>query len=148
MFGLRRIWLSLPSPYDYLPGTAVSETAPQKPFRLLDLPPELRNTIYDFVFAGHKLFIPALQPEDFRHIAPALLVSCKQIYNEAILTYYHCTLFYVHYRPDLVWFLKIAERFQQAIKCVRIRGFRTNETEVGGERLHGASKRSMMPERN
>jgi hypothetical protein len=49
MFVLQRLWVSLPSPYAYLPGTAANETAPRKLFRLLDLPPELRNTIYDFV---------------------------------------------------------------------------------------------------
>lgn len=55
---------------------------------LLDLPPEIRSIIYDFVFEGICLYIIPLQavvsiPQPkFPTITPALLLTCKQIYYE------------------------------------------------------------------
>ena len=71
------------------------ETPNQKHFRFLDLPPEMRNLMYSFVFgeAEENLVFPIIrQPASYRaYMAPCwcsrqrdLLLTCK-VYNEASL---------------------------------------------------------------
>lgn len=58
-----------------------------RPFRFLDLPPELRNRIYDFTFADNapenvKLFSMKGQVP-----SPAITVTSRQVRNESLLLY-------------------------------------------------------------
>jgi hypothetical protein len=69
--------------------TAMQDKAPSQ-FRFLDLPPELRNLIYSFIYAGSWLSITVpleTPPEGMDHgerkPASALVLTRKQIYREA-----------------------------------------------------------------
>ncbi|KAI6886344.1 hypothetical protein KC318_g15016 [Hortaea werneckii] len=58
--------------------------------RLLDLPPELRNTIYTYVLATDDVIqIPA----SGKPIRPPILKVCQQITDDATLLYYSCNKF-------------------------------------------------------
>lgn len=66
----------------HLPRVDVAEQ-PQ-PSRLLALPPELRNRIYDYVLTENEAKVvvtPALKP-------PPLLLACTQIRSEALALWY------------------------------------------------------------
>jgi hypothetical protein len=51
-------------------------------FRFLDLPPEMRNLVYDHLLT----LTPPVSPSpssSFASCQPAILSTCRQIYNEA-----------------------------------------------------------------
>lgn len=52
--------------------------ASQKPFSFFDLIPELRNHVYDILFADHVVDL-----ESSRYKVPGLLLASKQAFAEA-----------------------------------------------------------------
>ncbi|KAK0259705.1 hypothetical protein B0A54_08783 [Friedmanniomyces endolithicus] len=90
--------------------------AGRSPF--MNLPPELRNTIYEYLFGKRTIYV-RLNHCGNRRIAlvtdgitaelaadvlcPALLRTCKQVYEEAAQLFYACSRFEVAaYNPGLV----------------------------------------------
>jgi hypothetical protein len=61
-----------------------------------NLPPELRNQIYEFAFIDTTLYWPRKRPSSRRQRAPtALLKTCKQIRREARGIMYHTATLYI-----------------------------------------------------
>ena len=86
----------------------------KKYFRLLDLPPELRTTIYEHVFASTPVEI-TMMPCD----PHPMLLTCKQIYNEAILIFYGMTNFYFDDHMDCFeWMEKLPKWICEAINTL------------------------------
>ena len=72
---------------------------PQTDSPLMLLPGEIRNIIYEYVFAGSICRVYNRKSPDFKlSAAPALLVSCKQSYFEALGFYYSTANFVFDYR--------------------------------------------------
>lgn len=65
--------------------------ADQDDSRLMRLPAELRNEIYELVFSGRQGV--ASFEEGRKPKAPAILVACRQTYSEALPIYYSVTNF-------------------------------------------------------
>lgn len=61
---------------------------PSKGKSLLDLPPELRNYIYDLTLPSHPVITSKARPRRWK-TAPALLAVCSQIRSEALSMYYN-----------------------------------------------------------
>lgn len=61
---------------------------------LLDLPPEIRNIIYERVFENA---IIKIEGEGLISEAPSLLLTCRQVYDEALGMYYACSMVYTKY---------------------------------------------------
>lgn len=70
---------------------------------LLDLPPEIRNNIYEMVFEGT---IIKVDREDLPSTAPGLLRTCRQIYNEAVGMYHASATIYSRFYFRLYMWLK------------------------------------------
>ncbi|KAK5115621.1 hypothetical protein LTR85_009792 [Meristemomyces frigidus] len=89
---------------------------------LFDLPPELRNTIYELTLMGSTTLVGLREDDDSVLIElPCLLRSCKQIYVEAILVFYHLTPFYSRYAYNIVCWLKaLHPRYRKAISEIRL----------------------------
>lgn len=71
-----------------------------KPFPLLELPAEVRLRIYDFVFPSQRGFVRFFSKDNPHHgnIKPAnvkinLLLTCRLIHNEALITLYKANNF-------------------------------------------------------
>lgn len=90
-----------------------------QPFRLLDLPPELRNTIYEYAFQGSTTTVKkksgAQKKMVFKYIdangrwstgLPGILGSKKQVRDEALGIFYAETKFTVHRIRDLYALLR------------------------------------------
>lgn len=79
------------------PDMSVDHTTqePQQPCRLLALSAELRNKIYTMAFEDEVVEDPFIkswvEPRHFE--APALLMTCRQIYSEARLLFYATATF-------------------------------------------------------
>lgn len=70
-------------------SSALEENTMANHFRLLDLIPELRLEIYGHVFVGTTMEpIEFTGATGFRCPPPPLLLTCKQIYREALSAYY------------------------------------------------------------
>jgi hypothetical protein len=86
------------------PSSPANETAP---CRLLDLPPELRNLIWEFA-TTITVHVDRDEDEPDSAHAPScagLLLSCRQIRDEALLIYYHSATFqFTHPGPGCGWF--------------------------------------------
>ncbi len=81
------------------------------PFTYLSLPAEIRNQIYKLCLVSHKLIVVSLATATSNHAAsslspkvhneaglcPAILSTCRQIYNEANDTLYSDNTFYWRY---------------------------------------------------
>ena len=104
----------------------------QQHFRFLDLPAELRNSVYHFVFLNKRVVINnSVSP----YTPPAILVTYRQIYKEAIIAFYKAAIFYVVRDARLSWPSTIPPRFQEAITCMRTYDYQ----------LNAETARSVMP---
>lgn len=96
--------------------------------RLLDLPPELRNSIYNYVLATDDVIkIPASgKPK-----RPPLLQVCQQITDEATLLYYSCSKFSISAGKRLKilrrWILSLEEKERKCLRSI------TATREVSGK---------------
>ena len=91
-------------------------------FQILDLPAELRNSIYHFVLLNKRVVINnPVSP----YTPPATLVTCRQIYK-AIIAFYTAAIFYVVRDACLSWPSTIPQRFQEAITCWRTYDYQLN----------------------
>lgn len=72
--------------------TTKSDAMAEHPFPLFDLPPELRLNIYEKAFEGNTIsFDDNATHHCGRSPAPALLLTNKQVYEEAISIFWSCT---------------------------------------------------------
>lgn len=81
--------------YEHNSTTTMVQTVP---FRFLDLPPELRNTIYTIYLTNQ----PAIRiPDRRRYKLPDILLTNKQIHQESKLLFYNLATFKVLIRSSL-----------------------------------------------
>ncbi|KAF7198520.1 hypothetical protein HII31_00259 [Pseudocercospora fuligena] len=76
-------------------------------FRLLDLPPELRNRIYEYVVVEENILIPSIchHRERTYAVQPAITKVNRQIRDESLSVFYGCNKFEVHvHRCDFDFF--------------------------------------------
>ncbi|KAK4494391.1 hypothetical protein PRZ48_014689 [Zasmidium cellare] len=105
----------------------MSNMADQTGCRLLGLPPELRNNIYELVFSGTTHTIPSHESRiNYRrmkkHPAPGLLLACKQIHVETISMFYAQTAFYIEDHWNLpLWLKKIGPIRQRQINTIHFK---------------------------
>ncbi|KAJ9627634.1 hypothetical protein H2203_002846 [Taxawa tesnikishii (nom. ined.)] len=64
-------------------GTHVSITPASNPSRLLSLPPELRNRIYEYVLTRRHRLLP-WKRQNIYPVEPALTRTCRQMRSEAL----------------------------------------------------------------
>ena len=97
-----------------------SSISQEKSFKLLSLPPELRDTIYGMVFEGCVLKVKSANskasPESI-----GLLLASRQTYEEAITIYYRnltveCRLF----RLLVVWIKGLPTRYLPLIPKIKM----------------------------
>jgi hypothetical protein len=80
--------------------------------QLLQLPLEIRLRIYEFIFASSKIYIQVVSSnaeERNLHIHGSdigLLLTCRQIYDEARSEWYTANLWTVDFQPALGYFLR------------------------------------------
>ncbi|KAI7222028.1 hypothetical protein KC333_g1371 [Hortaea werneckii] len=89
--------------------------------RLLDLPPELRNSIYTYVLATDDVIqIPA----SGKRTRPPLLQVCQQITADATLLYYSCNKFNISAGKRLKilrrWILSLEEKERKCLGTVTV----------------------------
>ncbi|GAB1725234.1 hypothetical protein NU195Hw_g3985t1 [Hortaea werneckii] len=89
--------------------------------RLLNLPPELRNSIYTYVLATDDVIqIPASS----KPTRPPLLQVCQQITDEATLLYYSCSKFSISAGKRLKilrrWILSLEEKERKSLRTVTV----------------------------
>ncbi|KAI6886153.1 hypothetical protein KC363_g1554 [Hortaea werneckii] len=89
--------------------------------RLLDLPPELRNSIYTHVLATDEVIqIPAAG----KLTRPPLLRVCQQITDDATLLYYSCNRFSISAGKRLKilrrWILSLEEKERKSLRTVTV----------------------------
>ncbi|KAI7377824.1 hypothetical protein KC336_g19484 [Hortaea werneckii] len=87
--------------------------------RLLDLPSELRNSIYTYVLAADEVIqIPA----SGQLTRPPLLQVCQQITDDATLLYYSCNRFSIGAGKRLKilrrWILSLEEKERKCLRAV------------------------------
>lgn len=73
-------------------GTHVSITPASNPSRLLSLPPELRNRIYEYVLTRRHRLLP-WKRQNIYPVEPALTRTCRQMRSEALGVFYHDNTF-------------------------------------------------------
>lgn len=78
---------------------------PNNPSRLLELPAELRNRIYEFVFADSEVHVR--KKDIFTHLRyrpphAGILMACRQTYSESLTIFYDFTTFYLG--PNIMGF--------------------------------------------
>lgn len=100
--------------------------APQLPFRLLDLPPELRIRIYEEFLRVHEPI--DLHPDNYRAIAPrlALFLVSQQIHREAFQVFYRqvVRLFPTHgrfFHTKKPLLQRLSPRYRSAITTMELR---------------------------
>lgn len=91
--------------------------AKQDHFRFLDLPAELRNTVYELIFETTDVHISL---NGYFHAPPSILRTSSSIYQEAVLLYYHHTTFTFWQGPSLLhWYGFLPGKFRDAITKLR-----------------------------
>lgn len=84
-------------------------------FRLFDLPAELRENIYEKIFESESTFVTKHGAE-----APALLLSNKRIYNEAIEIFWMLTVFHFSSGIDgYKWFRRLNPKLRTHVTRTR-----------------------------
>ena len=77
-------------------------------FRLLDLPAELRNRVYEYTFEGSTHWVSGYESRKYK--------ASKQIYNEAIKIFYRKAIFYFDDSMDgHQWYLRLPSKLRSAI---------------------------------
>ncbi|KAK5127818.1 hypothetical protein LTR85_004934 [Meristemomyces frigidus] len=96
-----------------------------QPFRFLDLPPELRNRVYDDLVVTEAPLLPSACQHTSRPSAaqPDITRVCRQIRQEALPMFYGLNQFDVHiHRCDFAYFIDymdtIGEHNRKHIKIV------------------------------
>lgn len=133
-----------------LPCTVPTRTMPPQHdqfFFPLDLPPEIRNVIYEYVFAGSTTTVLS-QPRGHclvKHITsdhlhrfgmPALLQVSKQLRSEATGIFYANTKIVANETQRLVAFLKgVEKKYRKMISCVQVDAFLPDEWDLSQVRL-------------
>ncbi|KAF2162706.1 hypothetical protein M409DRAFT_58114 [Zasmidium cellare ATCC 36951] len=92
--------------------------------RLLGLPPELRNRIYEFVFEDSEVTIRAHRNGipccTYEPPSLGILMTCRQTYREATDIFYSVTTFYFTWRMALVEFLRsLPPRHARMVSTIR-----------------------------
>ncbi|MCJ1333448.1 hypothetical protein MMC10_010147 [Thelotrema lepadinum] len=107
------------------PFSKVSRPSVQQNSPLLELPADVRSTIYKLVLTDRTVEIPQrrkLYP--FGCLLPdALVMTCKQIHDEAIKEYYACSTFEIKYAAAYrlnQWIKKIGPARASLLKDVRM----------------------------
>ncbi|KAI7162600.1 hypothetical protein KC349_g1903 [Hortaea werneckii] len=89
--------------------------------RLLDLPPELRNSIYAYVLTIDDVI---QIPESGKPTRPPLLQVCQQITSDATLLYYSCNQFNISAGKRLKifrrWILSLEEKERKCLSTVTV----------------------------
>lgn len=91
-----------------LPSLSSPSCDNDKVFRLMDLPAELRNLVYAYLLPENKHFYKTLGPTSTssfaeKHMVPTILLTSKQMYEEAIAVLYGNNIFHVastFYNPE------------------------------------------------
>jgi hypothetical protein len=79
---------------------------------LLELPPEIRLRIYEFIFTSSKIYVVVLDSNpqhrylDIHGSDVGLLLTCRQIYQEARSEWYTANLWTIGFPPALGYFLR------------------------------------------
>lgn len=97
----------------------------QQQSRLMRVPPELRNHIYELVFKDSLVpvngFGSIMKRGSPAYSAPGILLACHQTYNEAINTFYAETIFVAHYGFQLDhWIKRLPKRVVSLLNHVRL----------------------------
>ena len=97
-----------------------SSVSQEKSFKLLSLPPELRDIIYSMVFEGCVLKVRSANskasPESI-----GLLLASRQTHEEAIPIYYrNLTVEFRHFRLLVVWIRGLPTRYLQLIPKIKM----------------------------
>lgn len=102
----------------------------RKKFRFLELPPELRECIYKEAFSDE--FVVHGSSHQKVH-APGILLSCKQIYLEAVKTFYrNATFWFWEYDFGVEWYKKLPSMYCEVITKMRY----DNQTPESSNRTH------------
>ena len=98
----------------------MAQQAQQQPFRIFDLPLELRQNIYVKLFEDTTTEITEGVYTQRAYDAPLILLTCKQIHNEAISIFYQTTSFYfeVHGR-GLRWYSQLPHKHRKRVSRMR-----------------------------
>ena len=125
-----------------------------QPSRLLKLPPELRNNIYEIVFGGIGIMRPNVDQlfriaemyenngQQITTLPPAtvlaLALTCRQVHNEALRFYYGRNTFSFKHTYDLYRYLyMIGEERRGCIRSIEI--FWQGERQQEAAKLVGES---------
>lgn len=85
----------------------------RKKFRFLELPPEIRELIYKEAFT-EEIAVHGANHEKVH--APGLLLACKQIYVEAVKTFYRTATFrFWEYDFGIEWYIRLPSMYRDAI---------------------------------
>lgn len=117
-------------------------------FYFLDLPPEIRNHIYEYIFADSTTTIqtPAHGKQPLikhtisdnvdRFGLPALLEANRQIGSEAIGVFYANTTIVANDSQRLIAFLKgVEKKHRKGIKSVQVEAYLPDERDLSSTRL-------------
>lgn len=88
--------------------------------RLLKLPAEIRNRIYELVFADSTVIIQKAQKNVYRPESIGILTACRQTYKESIGYFYSLTTFYGQWRTLATFVIRLSRRYAEFITSLRI----------------------------
>lgn len=121
------------SAYSCAPTSPSKSMANRLPFRLLDLPAELRECIYEHVFGGTIIAVQRLRNDEdptlskyhatsppcntnSRFDPPALLLTSKQLHSEAIRVFYRTAIFSFFWDNNIVeWYTGLPPYLRDAV---------------------------------
>jgi len=86
---------------------------------LFSLPPELRNTIYSFVFAYHGELV-AFEAAEARAPSPALLATCRRINHEAKASLQELTLTARDFWRETTFTLEMLDAKERAVPAIQL----------------------------
>lgn len=89
---------------------------PSEPCTFLDLPPELRNYVYELAFSGTQ----ASAHKGSSYTPPSVLLVNKQVYHETIPIFYAVAKFYLWYSSNVVEYSNAIKRHQNHITSFRV----------------------------
>lgn len=84
-------------------------------FQFLDLPTELRLSIYELAFATTTV----TKINKFEYAPHGLVFANKQIHTEALSLFYKETAFYFPNGVDWQWYNNMSPRIRGVISCIR-----------------------------
>ncbi|KAF2162707.1 hypothetical protein M409DRAFT_26944 [Zasmidium cellare ATCC 36951] len=107
-------------------ASIIAEDTPSAPCRLLALPRELRDIIYEYTFTSFERNIRKRLKREAKPTAgncnASLVLTCKQIHAESIKAYYLHTIFASLFVSDLrQWIDKLPDPARKALKHVKMK---------------------------